>query len=69
MGGGIPRLHILAGPAHQRLLQELTEARYASGCSWRNISPAMILHRVRNWSDFNRPLMVRLFESGGQGLP
>jgi hypothetical protein len=49
--------------------QELTETRYGSGCSWRNISPAMISHSVRNWWDFNRPLMVRLFEYGGTGLP
>jgi hypothetical protein len=49
-------LNILTGPARQRLLQELAEARYGSGCSWRNIGPAMIPHRVRNWWDFNRPL-------------
>ncbi len=53
----------------QRLLQELTEARYGSDCSWRNISPAMISHGVRNWLDFNCPLMVRLFQYGGPGLP
>jgi hypothetical protein len=66
---GIAFLNILSGSVRQRLLQELTEARYGSGCSWRNISPAMIPHSVRNWWDFNRPLMVRLFEYGGPGLP
>jgi hypothetical protein len=41
---GIAFLNILSGSVRQRLLQELTEARYGSGCSWRNISPAMIPH-------------------------
>ena len=45
---GIAFLNILSGSVRQRLLQELTEARYGSGCSWRNISPAMIPHSVRN---------------------
>jgi len=66
---GIAFLNILSGSVRQRLLQELTEVRYGSGCSWRNISPAMIPHSVRNWWNFNRPLMVRLFEYGGPGLP
>jgi hypothetical protein len=66
---GIAFLNILSGSVRQRLLQELTEARYGKGCSWRNISPAMIPHSVRNWWDFNRPLMVRFFEYGGPGLP
>ncbi len=47
----------------------VNNAGYGSGCSWRNISPAMIPHSVRNWWDFNRPLMVRVFEYGGPGLP
>jgi hypothetical protein len=66
---GIVSLNILSGSVRQRLLQELTEARDGSGCSWRNISLAMIPHSVRNWWDFNRPLMVRVFEYGGLGLP
>jgi hypothetical protein len=66
---GIAFLKILSGSVRQRLLQELTEARYGSGCSWRNISSAMIPYSVRNWWDFNRPLMVRVFEYGGRGLP
>jgi len=62
-------LNILSGSVRQRLRQELTEANYGSGSSWRNIRPAMIPHRLRNWWDFARPLMVRLFESGEPGLP
>ncbi len=66
---GIAFLNMLSGSVRQRLLQELTEARYGSGCSWRNISPAMIQPSVRNGWDFKRPLMVCLFEYGGPGLP
>lgn len=30
------------------------------------MSPAMIPHSVRNWLDFNRPLMVRLLSMEGR---
>ena len=39
---GIALLNILSGSVRQRLIQELTEVRYGSGYSGKNINPLMV---------------------------